>query len=109
VTVAQAEVEDIDEEESTPVAGHQLKKRGRKPLDSALPREIVRHELPEAERVCAHDGHALVEIGAEVSEQMDVPVYRSDIENALTKTLGAGSTEWLSTPTALLLEPANVP
>jgi len=60
------------EEESTPVAGHQRKKRGRKPLDPALPREIVRHELPEAERVCAHDGHALVEIGAEVSEQLDV-------------------------------------
>jgi transposase len=63
---------ETDEEESTPVAGHQRKKRGRKPLDPALPREIVRHELPEAERVCAHDGHALVEIGAEVSEQMDV-------------------------------------
>ncbi|MDQ0589033.1 hypothetical protein QFZ47_003142 [Variovorax paradoxus] len=46
-------------------------KRGRKPLAPALPREIVRHELPEAERVCAHDGHALVEIGAEISEQMD--------------------------------------
>jgi transposase len=61
-----------DEEESTPVAGHQRKKRGRKPLDPALPREIVRHELPEDQRVCAHDGHALVEIGAEISEQMDV-------------------------------------
>lgn len=61
-----------EEEESTLVAGHQRKKRGRKPLDPALPREIVRHALPEAERVCAHDGPALVEIGAEVSEQMDV-------------------------------------
>lgn len=61
-----------EEEESTPVAGHQRKKRGRKPLDAALPREIVRHELPEAERVCAHDGSALVEIGTEVSEQIDV-------------------------------------
>ena len=60
------------EEASTPVAGHQRKKRGRKPLDPALPREIIRHELPEAERVCAHDGHALVEIGAEISEQLDV-------------------------------------
>jgi transposase len=60
------------DEESTPVAGHRRKKRGRKPLDPALPREIVRHELPESERVCAHDGHALVEIGAEISEQIDV-------------------------------------
>ena len=34
------------------MAGHRRKKRGRKPLDPALPREVVRHELPEAER-CA--------------------------------------------------------
>jgi transposase len=47
-------------------------KRGRKPLDAALPREIVPHELPQAERFCAHDGHALVEIGVETSEQLDV-------------------------------------
>lgn len=63
---------ETDDEESTNVTGHQRKKRGRKPLDPALPRDIVRHELPESERVCAHDGHALVEIGAEVSEQMHV-------------------------------------
>ncbi len=63
---------EADEEDSTPVAGHQRKKRGRRPLDPALPREIVRHELPQADRVCAHDGHALVEIGAEISEQLDV-------------------------------------
>jgi len=49
------------------------KKRGhRKPLDSDLPREVVRHELAEAERFCANDGHALVEIGVETSEQIDV-------------------------------------
>lgn len=59
-------------EESTPVTGHQRKKPGRKPLDPALLREIVRHELPESERICAHDGHELVEIGADVSEQLDV-------------------------------------
>jgi transposase len=54
--------------EAVEVAGHSRKKRGRKPLDPHLPREIVRHELPEAERVCAHDGARLVEIGAEISE-----------------------------------------
>jgi transposase len=54
------------------VACHKRKKRGRKPLDPALPREVVRHELPESERVCSHDGHALVEIGVETSEQFDV-------------------------------------
>jgi transposase len=63
------------QEEEVPgvkVAAHSRKKRGRKPLDPALPREIVRHELPESERVCPHDGVALVEIGVEVSEQLDI-------------------------------------
>jgi transposase len=64
-------------EEATPdtavvVATHNRKKRGRKPLDPYLPREIVRHELPESERICAQDGSPLVEIGAEISEQLDI-------------------------------------
>ncbi|MCA7944907.1 IS66 family transposase zinc-finger binding domain-containing protein [Burkholderia vietnamiensis] len=54
------------------VAAHTRGKRGRKPLDPNLPREVVRHELPESERYCAHDGHALVEIDVETSEQLDV-------------------------------------
>lgn len=57
----------------SPVTAHTRKRRGnRKPLDPDLPRELVRHELPEAERFCADDGHALVEIGAKISEQIDV-------------------------------------
>lgn len=62
-------------EESAPeieIPAHTRKKRGRKPLDPNLPRDIVRHELPESERVCAHDGSALVEIGVEISEQLDI-------------------------------------
>ena len=62
-------------EEATPeidVPAHTRKKRGRKPLDPNLPREVVRHELPESERVCAHDGSMLVEIGVEISEQLDI-------------------------------------
>lgn len=54
------------------VPAHKRAKRGRKPLDPALPREVVRHELPEDERVCPHDGSALSEIGVEVSEQLDI-------------------------------------
>jgi transposase len=57
----------------TEVAARARKKRGhRKRLDLNLPREVVRHELPEVERFCNHDGHALVEIGVETSEQLDV-------------------------------------
>lgn len=54
------------------VPGHKRAKRGRKPLDPALPREVVRHELPESERVCPHDGALLREIGIEASEQLDI-------------------------------------
>jgi transposase len=54
------------------VPAHRRAKRGRKPLDAALPREVVRHELPEGERVCPQDGAALREIGVEVSEQLDI-------------------------------------
>jgi transposase len=54
------------------VPAHSRKKRGRKPLDPNLPRDIVRHELPESERICVHDGSALVEIGVEISEQLDI-------------------------------------
>lgn len=54
------------------MAGHARKKPGRKPLDPALPREVIRYELPESERVCPHDGSVLVEIGVEASEQLDI-------------------------------------
>ena len=54
------------------VPGHKRAKRGRKPLDPALPREVVRHELPESERICPHDGAVLREIGIEASEQLDI-------------------------------------
>ena len=54
------------------VPAHKRVKRGRKPLDPALPREVVRHELPDAERVCPHDGAALREIGVETNEQLDI-------------------------------------
>lgn len=61
-----------EEEVGVDVAGHTRKKRGRKPLDPALPREVMRHELPESERICPHDGSVLVEIGADISEQLDI-------------------------------------
>jgi transposase len=54
------------------VPAHTRAKRGRKPLDPALPRVVVRHELPKAERVCPHDGSRLEQIGVEASEQLDI-------------------------------------
>ena len=54
------------------VPAHSRAKRGRKPLDPALPREVIRHELPQGERTCPHDGATLQEIGVEASEQLDI-------------------------------------
>lgn len=61
-----------DDSDDTEVAGHKRAKRGRKPLDPALPRHVVRHELSGADRICTHDGATLVEIGVEASEQLDI-------------------------------------
>ena len=66
------EAPDSDGTASIDVPAHKRAKRGRKPLDPALPRHVVRHELPEGERVCPHDGAALQEIGVEASEQLDI-------------------------------------
>ncbi|MBS3998684.1 MAG: IS66 family transposase [Hydrogenophaga sp.] len=67
-----AQEETEAEDNTVEVPAHKRIKRGRKPLDPALPREVVRHELPESERVCPHDGALLQEIGVEASEQLDI-------------------------------------
>ena len=64
--------DDCAGEDALNVAGHKRLKRGRKPLDADLPRHVVRHELPQSERICPHDGAALQEIGVEASEQLDI-------------------------------------
>lgn len=69
---AQEDAGDSNEDDGVDVPAHKRSKRGRKPLDATLPRQVVRHELPESERVCPHDGAALVEIGVEASEQLDI-------------------------------------
>lgn len=46
-------------------------RNGRRPLPEHLPREIVRHEIPAEDRICACCGKPRVEIGVEISEQVD--------------------------------------
>lgn len=64
--------EEDGKDEGIDVPAHKRAKRGRKRLDPALPRTVVRHELPQADRVCPHDGSSLKEIGVEASEQLDI-------------------------------------
>ncbi|MBF0429277.1 MAG: IS66 family transposase [Magnetococcales bacterium] len=58
--------------ETVSVAGHIRNKKGRTQLSPDLPREEIIHDLPEEQKVCSLDGHHLVEIGREVSEQLDI-------------------------------------
>lgn len=65
------EAEATEAEETITVPAHERKKPGRKPLPAWLPRREILHDLAPEEKVCAHDGHALVEIGREISEQLE--------------------------------------
>ena len=60
-----------DEGELEETITYQRKKPGRKPLSKHIPREVVRYELPEAERVC-DCGHPLHEAGEDKSEQLEI-------------------------------------
>jgi len=60
-----------DEGEFDEAIAHQRNKPGRKPLSKHIPREVVRHELPPAERICGC-GHALHEAGEDQSEQLEI-------------------------------------
>lgn len=59
-------------DETLTVPGHERAKPGRRPLPESLPRVEVVHDLPEAEKVCPHDGTALVRIGEETSEHLEI-------------------------------------
>jgi transposase len=60
-----------EEEPGISVAAHTRTPRGRRPLPAWMPREEILHDLPEAEKVCPHDGTALIEIARESSEQLE--------------------------------------
>lgn len=63
---------DNDEDNGVDVPAHRRRRGTRRPLPDALPRVEIRHELPEDERCCPHDGRALNEIGEVTSEQLDI-------------------------------------
>jgi transposase len=65
------EIEATGEPEVT-IQPHTRRRRGRPALPPELPREEVIHDLPEADKVCPHDGAALEQIGQETSEQLDI-------------------------------------
>ncbi len=63
---------DTDTEETISVPAHTRKRRGRKKLPESLVRVDIIHDIPEAERICPHDGKVLNEINTVISEQLDI-------------------------------------
>ncbi len=60
-----------DEPDVIAVPAHTRKKGGRRPLPDFLPVQEIVHDLPEDEKICAHDpDHTLVEISRETSDQL---------------------------------------
>ena len=68
---AQAEAATAAPDETVEVAAHTKRRPKRKPLPADLPRVVVHHELPEAERHCGCGCKREV-IGEKISEQLDV-------------------------------------
>lgn len=63
---------ELREPESVEVPSHTRRKKGRAALPASLERIEVLHDLPEDEKRCPRDGHALERIGEERSEQLEV-------------------------------------
>jgi transposase len=58
--------------ETTKVPAHSRRKKPRVSIPKAYPREEILYEIPEAERICPHDGAALKPTGTEDHEQLDI-------------------------------------
>lgn len=69
---AAAAAEDGADAAVTTVAAHTRQRGHRRPLPAHLPREEIVHDLPEADKVCPHDGTALTLMGEATSEQLDI-------------------------------------
>lgn len=62
-----------DEAADDVIVGPYKKARGhRKPLPDFLPRQRIEHDLADDEKICAVHGAALVKIGEDVSEQLEI-------------------------------------
>lgn len=75
-------VESLGDNVETPVTPPR-KRKPRRTLAQSVPAgtpviDIV-HELPEAQRQCPHDGHALHVIGEEVSHQIDITLPKIEL------------------------------
>lgn len=72
VLAAIAAAEGEEAAQTLRIEAHERKKKpGRKAIPKAFPRLVVTHDLPEEQKICAHDGTPLERIGKETAEQYD--------------------------------------
>lgn len=67
----ESEFEEVAADDVTQVPAHTRKKRGRRPINSAIPRQDVVIDIPEEQKTCPC-GCALTRIGEEVSEKLHI-------------------------------------
>ena len=66
------EEETVVSEETVSVQSYTRQKKPRVSIPQHLPREEIIHDLPEAEKICPHDGTELKCIGSDDHEQLDI-------------------------------------
>jgi len=64
--------EEQPSDDSVAVSPHRRRRGKRRPLPPNLPRMDIVHDLPEAEKLCPHDGTTLELIGETLCEQLDI-------------------------------------
>ncbi len=105
---AEADSQALIPEEDIEVAvpAHTRRQGGRKKLPEALPRVEVIHELPAEQRTCPHDGALLAEIGAVISEQLDIVPAKIQVIRHIRKQYACDCGRCIKTAT---LPPQPIP
>lgn len=67
-----AEQEHTDAATTTTVKSHTRQRKPRVSIPADFPREDIIHDIPEAEKICPHDGSTLKQIGSEDHEQLEI-------------------------------------
>lgn len=75
----------VEKQPGIEVPAHTRKRPVRKPLPDHLPREEVILDLAPEEKVCGKDGSPLKEIGADVSEQLDIEPAKMKVIRTIRK------------------------
>ena len=88
VETIEHDLEIDDANETITVPAHERKKKPRVSIPADLPREDIIYDLPDDQKICPHDGHALKCIGSEDHEQLDIIPAKIRVLNHRRLTYG---------------------